>query len=163
MLSEAILRAKARMQVEIIKCCKFHGISHAVINNWVRHLRKKLLRKLPVKKQSFLQASNKLTIVFVSAHEGEQLNRQFRKKKYATDILSFSPVEASSLGELVFCVPILKKQAQVHELTLKEETLYLLIHGLLHLLGYDHEQSKTKALAMYRLQDELFADMTSRR
>lgn len=154
-------KGPTKLRVQIIKRGKVRGIDGSTINSWVRILHKKLLRHLPQKKFNILKSASELTIVFVSTNEGRQLNKQFRKKNYATDVLSFSSVVPNSLGELVFCMPVLARQAGAHGLTLKEETLYMLIHGLLHLLGYDHEQSRSKARTMFKLQDELFAEMTT--
>ncbi|OFZ11504.1 MAG: rRNA maturation RNase YbeY [Bdellovibrionales bacterium RBG_16_40_8] len=100
-----------------------------------------------------------LTIVLVSEKEMQLLNNQYRKKNKPTDVLSFAPVEENSFGELVFCLSILKKQAKRHGLTLKEEFLYLLIHGLLHLLGYDHEINDKRARDMYLLQDKIYEEL----
>lgn len=155
-------KMNVQMNVQIIKHYKFHSIRNTVIKNWAVLLRQKLLRHLPPKKRKILKLAKELVVVFVAEAEGRRLNKHFRKKNYATDVLSFSSILPNSLGELVFCVPILVKKARAHDLTLQEETLYLFIHGLLHLLGYDHEQSKAKARSMYSLQDQLFAEMTGR-
>lgn len=109
-----------------------------------------------------LEAVRSLTLVFVGEKEGRELNKRFRKKGYATDVLSFAPVEEKSLGELVFCWPVLKRQAMEHDLSLRDEFRYLLIHGILHLLGYDHENHDRQAKEMYRLQDNVFDILTSR-
>ncbi len=86
----------------------------------------------------------------------KKLNQHYRGKNKPTDILSFAPTEAHSLGELVFCSPIVKSQAKAHKLTIQHEYTYLLIHGILHLLGYDHETNDRAARRMYRLQDSIF-------
>ena len=97
-----------------------------------------------------------LLAVYVDARRGRALNKTFRGKNYATDVLSFAPLEADALGELVFCVEVLTRQARVHQLSLREELAYLYIHGFLHLLGYDHEKSKRAAAEMFAIQDALF-------
>ena len=85
-----------------------------------------------------------VTIVFVSDTAIRRLNRQFRKKDYATDVLSF-PNEAepfedkTSLGEIVISVDRAGVQAKENRLTLQNEIEQLILHGLLHLCGYDHE------------------------
>lgn len=98
----------------------------------------------------------KLVLVFVSKSEIQSLNRKFRKKDKPTDVLSFSSREEETLGELVLCLPILKIQSQEHGLTLKQEMGYMVLHGVLHLLGYDHEKSKAQAKKMFSLQDSIF-------
>ncbi len=109
------------------------------------------------RRQKNLGAATELTVVFVLEKEGRALNKNFRRKIYATDVLSFAPSENGSLGELVFCVPVLRRQAREHGLSLRDEFLYLLIHGVLHLLGYDHERSAGSSRSMYRVQDAVFA------
>ncbi len=99
--------------------------------------------------------SEDLTLVFVDAKEMKALNSQFRGMNYATDVLSFDG-EDGTLGELIFCVPTLDKQAKKHQLSFQLETGYLIIHGLLHLLGYDHEISDVESEKMFKIQDEVF-------
>jgi probable rRNA maturation factor len=86
------------------------------------------------------------TVVFVSDATIKKLNRQFREKNYATDVLSF-PMEAeqfegenqSNLGEIVISAERAAAQAQQNGLTFDSEVQQLILHGLLHLCGYDHE------------------------
>ena len=94
--------------------------------------------------------------VLVSGPEMRKLNREFRGQDKVTDILSFESGEPEVLGELVFCLPVLKAQARAHRLSLQEEFLYLFIHGLLHLLAWDHERSQSEAASMFRIQDLVF-------
>jgi probable rRNA maturation factor len=99
---------------------------------------------------------NSTTLIFVSSAEMKKLNKRYRGKNYATDVLSFAPTEPGSLGELVFCVDVLKRQAREHDLAYRDELSYMLIHGLLHLLGYDHEKSERAAREMFAVQDLVF-------
>jgi probable rRNA maturation factor len=115
-------------------------------------LRPRLLKK--VKNRRLVNKS--IVVVFVDEKRGRELNKRFRQKNYATDVLSFAPVELDSAGELVFCLSVLRAQAKTHKLGLKKELAYLYIHGFLHLLGYDHEKSKRAAREMLSLQDSLF-------
>ncbi|HMG76214.1 MAG TPA: rRNA maturation RNase YbeY [Pyrinomonadaceae bacterium] len=99
------------------------------------------------------------TIVFVSDNAIKELNRRFRGKNYATDVLSFpSQVEAfeighqSQLGEVVISVHRARVQAKEHGLTFSGEVKQLILHGLLHLSGYDHE---TDSGEMNRLELKL--------
>lgn len=121
---------------------------------WVHDLLTK--EKLTVKARRKLSKAQNLTVVFVGLAEGRKLNRVYRGRDYATDVLSFAPVDFDSLGELVFCVPVLQNKAREHHLTTRQELYYLLIHGILHLLDYDHEKNDKAAQAMYRLQDRIF-------
>lgn len=70
----------------------------------------------------------------------KRLNKLYRGKNYATDILSFAPKEGT-LGELVLCLPTIRSQARRNGLGTKEELGYMLVHGVLPLLGYDHEKT----------------------
>ena len=100
-------------------------------------------------------------IVLVDKKSIQALNKKFRKKNKVTDVLSFSG-EGPFLGDIVLCVEQIKKQATEHELEMSEEFSYLVLHGLLHLLGYDHEESEAQAKKMFRIQDKLFADLQDR-
>jgi probable rRNA maturation factor len=91
-----------------------------------------------------------LTIVFLDTAAAKKLNRQFRGKDYATDILSFEG------GELVLCPQVLKRQAKEHKHSFNAELGYMLIHGVLHLQGFDHEKSKSAAAKMFKIQDQVF-------
>jgi probable rRNA maturation factor len=113
----------------------------------------------PVRNAAMLKQKKELTIVFLSSAEIKKINNQFRKKNKATDILSFSGIDDESLGELLLCTDILKKQALAQKHSLKNEITYMLIHGLLHLLGYDHEVSLKEEKIMFKLQDRCFADL----
>lgn len=89
------------------------------------------------------------TIVFLSDRAIRELNRRFRGKDYTTDVLSF-PCEAepfenenrSQLGEVVISVQRATAQAQSNRLSFDNEVKQLILHGLLHLCGYDHEIDK---------------------
>lgn len=106
-----------------------------------------------------LNLQNELTVVFLNVHQARKINFEYRKKNYATDILSFSG-QGFELGELILCPQVLKKQAEEQGHTFKKELAYMLIHGVLHLLGYEHEgtsaQAKRKAKKMFKLQEQLF-------
>jgi probable rRNA maturation factor len=90
-----------------------------------------------------------VTIVFVSDDAIRKLNRQFRGKNYATDVLSF-PSEAEAfevdqekhLGEVVISAQRAASQARSNGLSFAKEVKQLILHGLLHLSGYDHETDK---------------------
>ena len=97
-----------------------------------------------------------LTLVFLSRAKAKSLNMQFRGKAYATDVLSFEPMEPTSLGELIFCPEVLKKQASEHHLSYRDELAYMTLHGLLHLLGFEHENGGAEARQMFEIQDKLF-------
>ncbi|MCB0386930.1 MAG: rRNA maturation RNase YbeY [Bdellovibrionales bacterium] len=103
-----------------------------------------------------------LVVVFVDEAQARSLNRQYRKKDYATDVLSFESQEPESFGELVLCLDVVRRQARDHRLSVKEELSYLLLHGLLHLLGFDHEKDQKAAKRMFALQDLIWNAFWSR-
>jgi rRNA maturation RNase YbeY len=96
-----------------------------------------------------------------------QLNFNYRKKRYPTDVLSFptnSPFrETGFLGELVICLPTLKKQAKELHHSADQELNVLLIHGLLHLLGLDHEKNSEEATRMARWEARVLSKLANSR
>jgi len=102
-----------------------------------------------------------LILVFVSLKEVRGLNRNFRKRDYATDVLSFCSDEPDTIGEIVICPEVIAKQAREHGLLVREELGYMVLHGFLHLLGFDHERSKSEGRLMFNIQDRLFERLLS--
>lgn len=102
------------------------------------------------------QAQRELSVVFLDSKEAKKTNKQFRGKDYATDVLSFESLSPDHFGDLVLCPQVLQKQAQEHGLKYQEELGYMLLHGILHLLGYDHETSPQEAEVMFQIQDATF-------
>lgn len=119
---------------------------------WVR-LMEKAFRNRGVS----LPKKSSLNIVFMGEKDARALNLQYRKKDYATDVLSFESDEP--LGDLVLCPEVLTRQAKEHQLSFFAETGYMVIHGSLHLLGYDHELSKAEARRMFEIQDAVFEEL----
>ncbi|MEW6058484.1 MAG: rRNA maturation RNase YbeY [Bdellovibrionota bacterium] len=101
-----------------------------------------------------------LSIYCVTQARMAFLNKKHRKKNGATDVLSFEqpklPIKGVRfLGDLVLCTAVAKKQAKEQGHSLRFEVAVLLAHGLLHLLGYDHERSTRQARAMAREETKL--------
>lgn len=115
---------------------------------YIELINKKILNKKNIKQE--------LTIVFVDIKQAKQMNLQFRKKDYATDILSFESMDPSSYGELIICSQVAKEQSIKHKLSYRDELVYLTLHGFLHLLGFEHENDEEEAKKMFDLQDKLF-------
>jgi probable rRNA maturation factor len=122
----------------------------------------------PLPEKKFLELTKKIagriglkgnaTIRLAGAAEVRRLNRKYRSVDRATDVLSF-PLgeklpEGLYAGDVLICVPIAEKQARQNAQSLEKELLLLMIHGLLHLQGLDHERDKGEMLA---LQTRLFA------
>lgn len=131
--------------------------SHAVPRKFVFAWMKSLEAEFKMRKVfKAAHSSKELTIVFLDKKPAQKINAEFRGKDYATDVLSFDSMDPSSLGELVLCPEVLKRQAKEHKLTYQQELGYMLLHGVLHLLGYDHETSEKDAKKMFDLQDSVF-------
>jgi len=88
-----------------------------------------------------------LSIAFVGQGRIRELNKRYRGKNKVTDILAF-PGGETGLGEIVICLREVKKNAKKFDSIFQKELIKVLIHGVLHLLGYDHEKSEQKAEKM---------------
>ena len=105
-----------------------------------------------------------ITLRFVNAAEGKKLNFAFRQKNYATNVLTF-PYELSKnnlVADIIFCLPVLQKEAKEQSKTLKAHLAHLIVHGCLHAQGHDHEvgrdAKKMEALEIQVLQKMGFAN-----
>ncbi|MES2404840.1 MAG: rRNA maturation RNase YbeY [Pseudomonadota bacterium] len=104
-----------------------------------------------------------LSIRIVGAREGRALNRQYRGKDYATNVLSF-PVElprgfaSPLLGDLVICAPVVAREAHAQGKSPRDHYAHLTAHGVLHLLGFDH-QNERDATRMETLETRILAGL----
>ena len=100
-----------------------------------------------------------VTLRYVAATEGRRLNREFRGKDYATNVLTFiygrDPAGALS-GDVVICAPVVAREAREQGKEVVAHHAHLLVHGLLHLQGHDHER-RAEAARMERLEREILA------
>jgi len=113
------------------------------------------------------QSRAELSIAMVGDREMRPLNRKYRHKRKTTDVLSFLVEEqplsgAKILGDVVISVEQARRQAKERGKTLKSEMVTLLIHGILHLLGYDHEKSPRQAKIMFAYERKLVAYLCDR-
>lgn len=128
------------------------------------------LTKFPVDKTFFsgvakivLKGENKgmenLSIAFVSPEEIHKLNKQYRNKDKPTDVLSFEKVSdfKEECSEVVICPVVVREKYNDSELTQKEKLAKVLIHGILHTLGYDHELSTAEEQRMQEKEDYYFS------
>ena len=104
-----------------------------------------------------------LAIRVVDTKEGAALNRHYRGKDYATNVLSFPAdlpegVQVPLLGDLVICAPVVVREAKEQKKPLAAHYAHLTIHGVLHLLGLDHEDER-EAEAMELIERELLAGL----
>ncbi|MDY7220187.1 rRNA maturation RNase YbeY [Denitrificimonas sp. JX-1] len=109
-------------------------------------------------------APSELTIRLVDAEEGLELNATWRGKDYPTNVLSFPAdipeglLDIPLLGDLVICVPVVEQEAAEQGKTLPAHWAHLVIHGCLHLLGYDHIDDE-EAEEMESLESQLLAEI----
>ena len=90
-----------------------------------------------------------ITVRLVDAEEGLALNRDYRGKDYATNVLSFPYyVEPIVCGDLVLCAPVVAREAAEQGKSAEAHFAHLIVHGMLHLRGDDHEAGKKQARAM---------------
>ena len=94
--------------------------------------------------KSAVQLNGLITLRFVNAAEGKKLNFAFRNKDYATNVLTF-PYELSKktiAADIIFCLPVVQKEASDQSKAVKAHLAHLIIHGCLHAQGLDHENDK---------------------
>ena len=108
-----------------------------------------------------------LSVALVGDREMRPLNAKYRKKNKTTDVLSFPadpalPAQAGLLGDVIISVEQAKRQARDRKTSLEMEMVTLLIHGILHLLGYDHERSQRQAKIMATLEQKILSHLCER-
>jgi rRNA maturation RNase YbeY len=115
-------------------------------------------------------ADQELSVVFAGDRLLRTLNRTYRHKDRPTNVLAFpqQPLETTApatplLGDVVVSLPTAAREAQALQQSLEERVLYLLIHGLLHLLGYDHEQSAAERRRMEAREHDILAYLATHR
>jgi probable rRNA maturation factor len=105
--------------------------------------------------KSALHTDAQLTIRLVGRMEARELNRAFRGKDYATNVLTFVYSESKPLcGDIVLCAPVIGKEAREQRKIVEAHFAHLVVHGVLHLQGYDHDSGKD-AKVMETLESEI--------
>ena len=101
------------------------ALSRHMVKKWIRHS---------------LQSDAEITVRIVDAEEGQSLNRDYRKKDYATNVLTFDYTQEPVVSaDLVLCAPVVAAEAKEQKKTLQAHYAHLLVHGTLHAQGWDHE------------------------
>jgi probable rRNA maturation factor len=101
-----------------------------------------------------------VTVRFVDPEEGRQLNAQFRGKDYATNVLSFPYLQGERIaGDLAVCTAVALGEAAEQGKTAADHLAHLIVHGMLHLQGYDHETGPRDARRMEALEREILANL----
>lgn len=141
------------MNVEFINFTQT-SILQKSLEVWIKRVQKSLIQRKTKFKKVYQDYS--LTIVFVTEQRSQRLNKLYRQRNYPTDVLSFPGSYRGHIGDLVLCPKVIKKQAKTNNWSYKRELAYMVLHGLLHLVGYDHEKNQKQAKTMFTLQDDIF-------
>ena len=113
------------------------------VTRWIRHA---------------LQDDAEITVRIVDTEEGQSLNREYRGKDYATNVLTFDYTQEPVVtADLVLCAPVALREAREQGKTLPAHYAHLLIHATLHAQGYDHETGEDDAQEMEALEIRLLA------
>lgn len=117
---------------------------HAV-QRWIRHA---------------LACDGEITVRIVDAQEGQALNHSYRKKNYATNVLTFDYTQEPVVtADLVLCAPVVAQEAKAQGKTLQAHYAHLIVHGTLHAQGWDHETSPADARAMEAHEVQILAGL----
>ena len=115
------------------------------VARWIRHA---------------LQSDGEITVRIVGSEEGQTLNRDYRGKDYATNVLTFDYTQAPFVtADLVLCAPVVAREAEENGKTLQAHYAHLLVHGTLHAQGWDHETGEQDAEEMEALEIEILAGL----
>ena len=115
--------------------------------SWLVDLEKVIKKELSLKKQ--------ISLALVDKKEIKKFNKVYRKKDNITDVLSFTLDDKYILGEIIICLEQARKQAKEKKKTLKSELQLLVVHGILHLLGYNHEKGVKYAKEQEKKEKEI--------
>jgi probable rRNA maturation factor len=115
------------------------------VARWIRHA---------------LALDAEITVRIVDAEEGQALNREYRKKDYATNVLTFDYTQEPVVtADLVLCAPVVAREAAENGKSLKDHYAHLLVHGTLHAQGWDHETSEEDANEMEAYETDILAEL----
>ena len=115
------------------------------VSRWIRHA---------------LALDAEITVRIVDMEEGRQLNRDYRQKDYATNVLTFDYTQEPVVtADLVLCAPVVAREAAEQNKTLAEHYAHLIVHGALHAQGWDHETSDADAQEMEAYESDILAGL----
>ena len=115
------------------------------VARWIRHA---------------LALDAEITVRIVDMEEGQQLNRDYRQKDYATNVLTFDYTQEPVVtADLVLCAPVVAREAAEQNKTLAEHYAHLIVHGALHAQGWDHETSEQDAQEMEAYETEILTGL----
>ncbi len=121
------------------------ALPRSQVTRWIRHA---------------LADDAEITVRIVDTEEGQALNREYRHKDYATNVLTFDyQQEPTVLADLVLCAPVVAREAQEQNKSLQEHYAHLLVHGTLHAQGWDHETSEQDAQEMEAYETAILQEL----
>ena len=115
------------------------ALGRSKVQRWIRHA---------------LQSDAEITVRVVGAEEGQTLNRDYRQKDYATNVLTFDYTQEPIVtADLVLCAPVVAAEAKEQGKTLEAHYAHLLVHGALHAQGWDHDEDEDAQVMELRETD----------
>ena len=115
------------------------------VSRWIRHA---------------LALDAEITVRIVGLEEGQQLNREYRHKDYATNVLTFDYTQEPVVtADLVLCAPVIEREAKEQNKGLEEHYAHMLVHGTLHAQGWDHETSEADAEEMEAYETAIMQEL----
>lgn len=120
-------------------------LTEANVTRWIQHA---------------LAVDAEMAVRIVGVEEGQALNLQYRKKDYATNVLTFNyQYEPTVQADLVICGPVIEREAQEQNKSLEEHYAHMIVHGTLHAQGWDHETSEEDADEMEAYETEIMEEL----
>jgi probable rRNA maturation factor len=116
---------------------------HAV-TRWLRHA---------------MADDGEFTVRIVGAAEGQQLNREFRHKDYATNVLTFDYSREPLMADIVLCAPVIEREAREQGKSLAHHYAHMLVHAALHAQGWEHETNDADAQEMEAYETDILAEL----
>ncbi|MCS4293981.1 putative rRNA maturation factor [Comamonas sp. BIGb0152] len=121
------------------------ALTRSQVTRWIRHA---------------LADDAEITVRIVDSEEGQALNREYRHKDYATNVLTFDyQQEPTVLADLVLCAPVVAREALEQNKSLQEHYAHLLVHGTLHAQGWDHETGEQDAEEMEAYETAILQEL----
>ena len=120
-------------------------LTRSKVTRWIRHA---------------LAVDAEITVRIVGTEEGQSLNLEYRKKDYATSVLTFDyQQEPTVMADLVICAPVIEREAKEQNKSLEEHYAHMLVHGTLHAQGWDHETSEEDAEEMEAYETDILQEL----
>lgn len=120
-------------------------LTRARVTNWIKHA---------------LAVDAEMAVRIVGIEEGHALNLQYRKKDYATNVLTFDyQQEPTVQADLVICGPVIEREAKEQNKSLEEHYAHMIVHGTLHAQGWDHETSEEDAEEMEAYETDIMQEL----